>query len=84
MAFDELLETLDLEESTKRVLIAAHNHELANAEISAEERIAEKNLVIEDLQKRIDELQAERANDAAKASRGRVYEPPVIKVVKYG
>lgn len=84
MAFDEMIRSLGLENETERGIIAAHLHELTEAENSALGQIGEKNGMIEDLQRQIDDLRSQIAENGAKAARGISYEPPVIKVVKYG
>lgn len=84
MEFEAQIRALGLEEEQTRNLIAAHAREVNAAENAALEAIAAKNRTIEEMQRRIDALESEKANAAAEKARAHTYEPPIIQVVQYG
>lgn len=84
MSFESQIRALDLEEEQTRNLIAAHTRELTEAENAALETVADKNRTIEEMQRRIDALEAEKAASEANRARAHTYEPPIIQVVQYG
>lgn len=84
MDFEAQIRALDLEEEQTRNLIAAHTRELTAAENAALDIVADKNRTIEEMQRRIDALEAEKAASEANRARAHTYEPPIIQVVHYG
>lgn len=84
MDFEAQIRALDLEEEQTRNLIAAHTRELTAAENAALETVAAKNATIEEMQRRIDALESEKATAEVDKARAHTYEPPIIQVVQYG
>lgn len=84
MEFEAQIRALELEEEQTRNLIAAHTREVTAAGNAALETVAAKNATIEEMQRRIDALEAEKAASEATRARAHTYEPPIIQVVQYG